>query len=101
MKDKVYKIFTETEWNVFQNSGQFDGSDDDLRDGFIHLSTKEQIDGVIERFFSGKHPLYVAEFSGSDFLQRVKWEATTSKELYPHLYGFNLFANEVRSFFKS
>jgi len=100
MKNKVYKVFTESEWNAFQESGQFEGSEDDLRDGFIHLSTKEQVDGVIERFFSGKRPLYVAEFSGSDFLQRVKWEASASKEFYPHLYGFDLLVKEVRDFFK-
>lgn len=100
MKDNVYKVLTESEWNAFQESGQFSGSEDDLRDGFIHLSTKEQVDGVIERFFSGRHPLYVAEFSGSDFLQRITWEATSSKEFYPHLYGSDLFVNELRSFIK-
>ena len=98
MQDSVYKIFTESEWKVFQETGQFKGSADDLRDGFIHLSTKKQITGVIERFFSGKHPLYVAEFSGHVFLQRLKWEASASNEVYPHLYNRDLFVNEVRSF---
>lgn len=51
MKDKVYKISTESDWTSFQESGQFKGSADDLRDGFIHLSKKEQVSKVIERFF--------------------------------------------------
>ena len=51
---------------------------DDLRDGFIHLSTEEQVDGVIERYFSGQHPLYTAEFSGLNFLQILKWEISAS-----------------------
>ena len=63
MKDKVYKIFTESEWNAFQKSAQFEGSVDDLRDGFIHLSIKDQVDGVVERFFSDRYSLYVAGFS--------------------------------------
>ena len=101
MKDKVYKIFTETEWNAFQKSGQFEGSDDDLRDSFIHLSTKEQIDGVIERFFSDRGPLYVAGFSDPGFRQRLKWETVDSGEVYPHLYGSELLlTSEVTSIAK-
>jgi len=98
MEDRVYKIFTEAEWNKFQETGQFSGSADDLRDGFIHLSTKEQVDGVIEKYFSGKRPLYVAEFADADFLQRLKWEASASGEIYPHLYSFDLFVSEVKQF---
>ena len=48
MSDKVYKVFTETEWESFQDTSQFEGSADDLRDGFIHLSTKKQLAWVIK-----------------------------------------------------
>jgi uncharacterized protein (DUF952 family) len=95
MRDKVYKIFTESEWKLFLETGQFEGSADDLRDGFIHLSTKDQVAGVVESFFAGKRPLYVAEFSGPDFLQKLTWEASASGGVYPHLYGFDLFASEA------
>ena len=98
MQESVYKVFTESEWNDFQETGQFKGSADDLRDGFIHLSTKEQVAGVIERFFSGKHPLHVAEFSSSEFLQRLRWEASISNEFYPHLYDSDLLVSEVSGF---
>ena len=98
MKDKVYKIFTESEWKDFQEAGQFKGSADDLRDGFIHLSTEEQVDGVIEKYFSGQHPLYIAEFSNPEFLQRLNWEASTSNEIYPHLYNSALLMSEVINF---
>ena len=98
MNDKVYKVFIESEWKVFQNTGKFGGSADDLRDGFIHLSTKVQLAGVIERFFSGIHLLYIAEFSASDLHERLKWEASASNEVYPHLYGAGLFATEITSF---
>ena len=96
MNDKVYKVFIESEWKVFQDTGKFGGSADDLRDGFVHLSTKDQIAGVIERFFSGIHPLYIAEFSASELHERLKWEASASNEVYPHLYGAGLFATEIK-----
>lgn len=100
MKNKVYKIFTEREWNTFQETGLFGGSADDLLDGFIHLSTNEQIDTVIEKFFSDKRPLYIAEFSDPNFLQKLKWEISESGGVYPHLYGSNLLQGEVTGFVK-
>ena len=98
MTDTVYKIFTESEWKIFQDTGKFEGSADDLRDGFIHLSTKVQLAGVIKRFFSGKQPLYIAEFSNPEFLQRLNWEASTSNEIYPHLYNSALLVSEIINF---
>jgi len=97
MQDKVYKIFTESEWMRFQETGRFKGSADDIRDGFIHLCTEQQVAGVIERFFTGQRPLYVAEFSGKDFLQRLTWETSDTNGVFPHLYGFDLLASEVQS----
>ncbi len=96
MHDSIYKIFTESEWKLFQESGQFEGSPDDLRDGFIHLCTREQVTGVIERFFAGKGRLYIAEFVDAGFLESIKWENTDSGESYPHLYGMNLLLSKVR-----
>jgi len=96
--DKIYKVFTAGELKVFQETGRFGGSADDLRDGFIHLSTKDQVAGVIERFFSRQRPLYVAGFSGPGLLQKLKWEASVSNEVYPHLYNFEFFATEVTNF---
>jgi uncharacterized protein (DUF952 family) len=98
MRENVYKIFTEKQWTDFQGAGQFHGSEDDLRDGFIHLATKEQTAGVVDRFFSGEGRLYVAEFSNPAFLTRLTWEASGSKEVYPHLYNSPLFTSEVNDF---
>lgn len=97
---KVYKIFTESEWNDFQANNQFKGSADDLRDGFIHLSTEEQIDEVMKKYFSGQHPLYVAEFSDLNFLQKLKWEISASGGVYPYLYDSNLLPGDVTGFVK-
>ena len=95
MTDTVYKIFTESEWKIFQDTGKFEGSADDLRDGFIHLSTKDQLARVIEMFFSNIHPLYIAKFSSSAFVQGLKWEISDSNEIYPHLYKYALLKVQV------
>ena len=98
MSDRVYKVLTESEWKEFQDTGKFEGSADDIRDGFIHLSTKEQLAGVIERFFSGIYPLYIAEFSVADLHAGLKWETSASNEVYPHLYGASLSSVEIKNF---
>jgi len=100
MQDKVYKIFTESEWRAFQETGQFGGSEDDRRDGFIHLCTQQQVTGVVERFFAGRRPLYVAEFSNPDFIERLKWEFSGSNGIYPHLYGFGLIVSDLSGVIK-
>ena len=95
MKDRVYKIFRQDEWNIFQQEGHFTGSKDDLRDGFIHLCTQKQVDGVIERFFPGVRPLYVAEFSKPELIKQLKWEVSGSYGAFPHLYAADLQAVDV------
>jgi uncharacterized protein (DUF952 family) len=100
MKDRVYKIFRQAEWKAFQQEGHFRGSKDDLRDGFIHLSTKNQVEGVIDRFFSGVCPLYVAEFSEPQLLKQLKWEGSGASEFYPHLYGSDLQLADMAGFEK-
>ena len=95
MTSSVYKILTANQWSAFQAEGRFAGSADDLRDGFIHLSTQAQVDGVIQRYFSAVKPLYVAEFSNPVFIDQLQWDAATSGELYPHLYNASLLLGDV------
>lgn len=86
MSDKVYKVLTQEQWSLLEDSGEFSGSSDDREDGFIHLSTKAQYPGVIVRHFHGIQPLYIAEFSVADFGDALKWEKSKSGERFPHLY---------------
>ena len=41
--EQIYKILRQAEWTQLQITEVFDGSPDDLRDGFIHLSTAAQL----------------------------------------------------------
>ncbi|PZU46877.1 MAG: DUF952 domain-containing protein [Sphingomonas sp.] len=81
----VFKIFRAGEWAAFELRGRFDGSADDLRDGFIHLSTAEQLDGTLARHFSGESGLVVAEMDVTDD-PALRWEASRGGALFPHLY---------------
>ena len=39
----VYKVCSIEEWNKASEKGIYEGSQVDLEDGFIHLSTKKQL----------------------------------------------------------
>ena len=98
--ESVYKILTEQEWLLLQQTGAFAGSAADHRDGFIHLATKSQIAGVIERYFKGQRPLYVARLSAGAFGESLQWETATSGEKFPHLYDRSLALDAVLDFEK-
>jgi Protein of unknown function (DUF952) len=40
----VYKILTEEQWLTLKNNGKFTGSPVDLKDGYIHLSSKDTVE---------------------------------------------------------
>jgi uncharacterized protein (DUF952 family) len=83
----VYKVLRANEWAAFTASGQFAGSADDLRDGFIHLSTEAQLAGTLSRHFAGEADLVIVEFDVAALGAHLRWEASRGGALFPHLYG--------------
>ncbi|KFG83853.1 hypothetical protein MANI_009291 [Metarhizium anisopliae] len=61
---------------------EFPLSDLDKQDGFIHLSTGQQIPLTCDRFFSATSALWVLKFQLDQFADPIKWE-----DGFPHLYG--------------
>jgi uncharacterized protein (DUF952 family) len=70
-----------------QARGAFPGSPDDVRDGFIHLSTREQLDTTIERHFAGERELVVLEIDAAALSADLRWEPSRGGALFPHLYA--------------
>jgi uncharacterized protein (DUF952 family) len=83
----IYKIFRVHEWAAAKKSGMFAGSPDDLRDGFIHFSTAEQLRGTIEKYFSAQDEIILASFDAEGFGDRLKWEISRGGMHFPHLYA--------------
>lgn len=83
----IYKIFRAGEWRQAQASGVFSGSADDLRDGFIHFSTKEQLEGTAARHFAGEGDLVLAAVDANALGEALRWEPSRNGQLFPHLYG--------------
>ena len=67
--------------------GRFEGSADDARDGFIHLSAGHQVPGTLERYFAGQRDLVLLAVDPDRLGEDLRWEPSRGDELFPHLYG--------------
>ncbi len=97
MKDsqKIFKIFTPSQWEYFQKSGVFHGSDLDIKDGFIHLSFADQWQSIWDKFFN-KEEIYLVEICSLD-LKFLKIEPNKpGGTKYPHYYGEPLVKKNIK-----
>lgn len=85
--DTVYKIVSAEEWKSACENGKYSGSADDKRDGFIHLSTRTQISGTLEKHFFQQTGLLLIRFRSADLAANLRWEPSRGGALFPHFYG--------------
>lgn len=82
----VYKVLRADEWAAFEATGRFDGSPDDRRDGFIHLSAAEQLEGTLARHFAGEAGLVRLALDADALGEALRWEVSRGGAAFPHLY---------------
>ncbi|MGI4878678.1 MAG: DUF952 domain-containing protein [Janthinobacterium lividum] len=81
----VYKILRAAEWAAFERDGRFAGSADDVRDGYIHMSTAEQTAGTMAKYFAGE-AVTVLTIDADALGDALRWEVSRGGMLFPHLY---------------
>ena len=82
----AYKILTADQWALFQSEGVFTGAPVDLADGYIHMSTAEQLNETLARHFAGQSGLVVATIDLTQLGDALKWEVSRGGALFPHYY---------------
>lgn len=82
----VYKLLRAPEWAAFEAAGEFAGSADDLRDGFIHLSAADQVEGTRARYFADDAGVVLLTLDADTLGEALRWEASRGGALFPHLY---------------
>ena len=88
MTDLIYKICVSDEWEQAQKNGVYTGSSDDIRDGFMHFSTDEQLEGTLQKHFKGIKDLFILSVSVERLdSDKLKWEISRNNKKFPHLYG--------------
>ncbi len=83
----AFKVLTQQQWVDFERERVFRGAPIDIADGYIHLSTGEQLDGTIAKHFAGQSPLMIAEVDLVLLGDAIRWEAARGGDLFPHLYA--------------
>lgn len=87
MDKLVYKVCPMLDWQQATRAGNYAGSADDARDGFIHLSTREQLAGTIEKHFRGRDGLVLVALDAAQLGAALRYEASRGGALFPHLYA--------------
>ncbi|MFN3619744.1 DUF952 domain-containing protein [Sphingorhabdus sp.] len=83
----AFKILTAPQWAQFQADGVFSGAPVDLADGYIHLSTADQVQGTLAKHFQGQDGLVIAEVDLLGLQDSVRWEESRGGALFPHVYA--------------
>ena len=82
----IYKIFRAEEHAAFAKVGATRGAPIDLADGFIHLSTAEQVAETAARHFAGVDGLKLLGVDAERLGDALRWEVARGGALFPHLY---------------
>lgn len=84
----VYKICPRQSWLEARSSGELPASEDDRRDGYVHLSAAHQVRRSLARHFAGVKDLVLLTLSVERMAAgALVWEASRDGQLFPHLYG--------------
>jgi uncharacterized protein (DUF952 family) len=83
----AWKVLTGPQMAALLAEGRFAGAPVDLVDGYIHLSTAEQLAETVARHFAGQSDLYLVAVDLAVLGDAVRWEASRGGQLFPHVYG--------------
>ncbi|MFC0203072.1 DUF952 domain-containing protein [Novosphingobium soli] len=83
----AYKILTGAQLATLEREGTFAGAPVDLADGYIHMSTSDQVQETLDKHFAGQDDLHIAAIDLAALGNAVRWEPSRGGALFPHLYG--------------
>lgn len=84
---QVYKLMPRAAWRQAVRDGEWAGSADDLRDGYIHLSAAAQLPGTLAKYFASVDDLVLVGFAPAALGAALRWEPSRGGALFPHLYA--------------
>ena len=83
----IYHVINKTSWQEALQQGFYEAPSL-ATEGFIHLSTKDQVAGVLQRYYQNQTDLLLLQVDESKLTAELKYEIAPSvNELFPHLFG--------------
>ncbi|MEV0396711.1 DUF952 domain-containing protein [Polymorphospora rubra] len=83
----IYKLLAAAEWAQARARGSYAGSAVDRRDGYVHLSGREQVVETAARHFAGQRGLVLLTVDPGRLGADLHWEPSRGGALFPHLYA--------------
>jgi len=83
----LYKILTAERWAGRGAEGPVPIMPIDETDGFVHLSTADQLAETLALHFRGQGRLPVIAIRTADIEPDLRWEPSRGGQLFPHVYG--------------
>lgn len=88
MSDRfIFKLLTLEQWHAFKADTHFTGAPIDIEDGYIHLSSVDQVAETAAKYFSDLPAVMLIEVDTDKLSVPVVWEPSRGGALFPHLYA--------------
>lgn len=87
MSGVAYKLVDRAEWTAAREAGAYAGSAVDRADGYIHLSSAEQLPETARRHYAGRTGLMLVAVDLRVLGDDLRWEASRGGALFPHLHA--------------
>lgn len=87
LPDLIYHICAAADWQAAQLAGAYRGSDAARADGFLHLSTAEQLAGSLAKHYPEPAGFVILTVRRAALGSELKWEPSRGGALFPHVYG--------------
>lgn len=83
----IYHVTSLVEWEDAKTKGMYEAPSLQS-EGFIHNSTREQVAGVLERYYKNKTGLVLLHIDEALLTAALKYELAPSvNEMFPHIFG--------------
>lgn len=82
----IYHIVLPEIWESFKGRPSYQPAGLQT-EGFIHCSYEQQLDAVLQRYYSGTDRVLILKLDTEKLRSKLVEEPSTGGEIYPHIYG--------------
>ncbi len=83
----IYHVTKKDDWQTALQNGSYEAASLHT-EGFIHTSSKEQVAGVLERYYKDVNNLVLLHIDEHKLSAPLKYELAASvNEMFPHIFG--------------
>jgi uncharacterized protein (DUF952 family) len=84
----IYKVCPAAHWQACLGTGTLPWSEADQRDGFVHLSTAQQLGETLRRHYrDAADPWLLTVEVRALPAEALRWEVSRGGDVFPHLYA--------------